>query len=55
LSGDVVGAFLLGDAREADLLTLSIAVLLDVGLGTLEDGLALLLGLLLHQSVSSMV
>ena len=46
LSWDVVGAFLLGDAREADLLALGIAVLLDVRLGALEDLLALLLVLL---------
>jgi hypothetical protein len=43
LSWDVVGAFLLSDTRQADLLTLGIAVLLDVGLGALEDLLTLLL------------
>lgn len=36
-------AFLLGDTVEADLLTLGIAVLLDVLLSTLEDDGALLL------------
>ena len=46
LSWDVVGTFLLGDTRETDLLTLGIAVLLDVRLGALEDLLALLLRLL---------
>jgi hypothetical protein len=35
--GDIVGAFFLADAGETDLLTLGIAVFLDVGLGTLED------------------
>ena len=50
LGGDVVGAFLFGDAREADLLALGIAVLFDVGLGALEDLLALLLTLLLSMS-----
>lgn len=43
LSRDIVGAFLLAQAREADLLALCIAVLLHVGLGTLEDNAALLL------------
>lgn len=43
LGRDVEGALLLGDALKADLLALSIAVLLDVGLGALEDDLALLL------------
>lgn len=43
LSRDVEGALLLGNALEADLLALGIAVLLDVGLGALEDDLALLL------------
>jgi len=48
LGGDVERAILLGSARETDLLTLAIAVLLDVLLGTLEDDAALLLvGLLL--------
>lgn len=46
LSRDVVAALGLGDTVEADLLTLLVAVLLDVGLGALEDLLALLLGLL---------
>lgn len=40
---DVEVALLTGDTTEADLLTLIIAVLLDVGLGTLEDSRALLL------------
>ncbi len=53
LGWDVVGAFLLGDAGETDLLALCIAVLLDVGLGTLEDLLALLLRLLLTESASA--
>jgi hypothetical protein len=45
---DVEVALLTGDTTKADLLTLIIAVLLDVGLGTLEDSSALLLvGLLL--------
>lgn len=43
LSRDVEGALLLGDALKADLLALGIAVLLDVGLGALEDDLTLLL------------
>lgn len=43
LGGDVVRALLLGNAVEADLLALSIAVLLDVLLSTLEDNSALLL------------
>jgi len=43
LGGDVERTLLLGDTLEADLLALSIAVLLDVGLGALEDNLALLL------------
>lgn len=43
LSRDVVRALLLGNAVKADLLALSVAVLLDVGLGALEDDLALLL------------
>jgi hypothetical protein len=43
LSRDVVRAGLLGLTRKADLLTLGVAVLLDVGLGALEDDLALLL------------
>ena len=40
---DVERALLLGDARETDLLTLCVPVLLDVRLGTLEDGGTLLL------------
>lgn len=51
LCRDVVGAFLLGDAREANLLTLGIAVFLDVGFGPLEDVRALLLLLLVLPSV----
>ena len=50
LGGDVVAALLLGDAAQADLLTLCIAVLLDVGFGALEDLLALLLALLMTMS-----
>lgn len=46
LGRDVVAALGLGDASEADLLTLIVAVLLDVGLGALEDLLTLGLGLL---------
>lgn len=46
LGGDVEGTVLLGNAGEADLLALSVAVLLDVLLGTLEDdGTLLLVGL----------
>jgi len=44
--GDVVAAFLLRNTREADLLTLSVTVFLDVRLGALEDLLALRLALL---------
>ena len=40
---DVEVALLAGDTAETDLLTLSIAVLPDVGLGTLEDGRTLFL------------
>lgn len=40
---DVEVALLAGDTTETDLLTLSVAVLLNVGLGTLEDRSALLL------------
>lgn len=49
LSGDVGSIVLLGGAGETDLLTLSIAVLLDVLLSTLEDDTTFLLvgGLLL--------
>lgn len=43
LSGDVGSIVLLGSAGETDLLTLSIAVLLDVLLSTLEDDTTLLL------------
>jgi hypothetical protein len=46
LGGNVVAALGLGDASETDLLTLVVAVLLDVGLGALEDLLTLGLGLL---------
>lgn len=46
LSGDIVAALGLGDASKTDLLTLVVAVLLDVGLGALEDLLTLGLGLL---------
>ena len=47
LGRDVVAALLLGDTAQADLLALCIAVLLDIGLGALEDGLTLGLVLLL--------
>ena len=51
LSRDIVRALLLGDTGKADLLTLLVAVLLNVGLSALEDGLALLLvGLQTRQS-----
>ena len=43
LGRDVVRAGLLSLTSKADLLTLLVAVLLDVRLGTLEDDLALLL------------
>lgn len=43
LSGDVGGVLLLGDTVETNLLTLGIAVLLDVLLSTLEDDTTLLL------------
>jgi hypothetical protein len=46
VGGNVVAALGLGDASETDLLTLVVAVLLDVGLGALEDLLTLGLGLL---------
>ena len=36
-------AILSAQSTKSDLLTLCIAILLDVGLGTLEDGLALVL------------
>lgn len=47
LSGDVGRVVGAGNAGETDLLALSIAVLLDVLLSTLEDDLALLLAALL--------
>jgi len=47
LGGNIVAALSLGDASKTDLLTLVVAVLLDVGLGALEDLLTLGLGLLL--------
>jgi hypothetical protein len=50
----VVGAFLLGDAREANLLALSIAVFLNIALGTLEDLCSLLLRLLCFLLVKSL-
>jgi hypothetical protein len=40
---DVEATLLAGSAGQADLLTLSIAVLLDVGLSALEDNATLLL------------
>jgi hypothetical protein len=43
LSRDVEGALLLGLTGKADLLALSLAVLLDVLLGALEDSFTLLL------------
>jgi hypothetical protein len=43
LGGNVERTLLLGNTLEADLLALSIAVLLDVRLGALEDDLTLLL------------
>ncbi len=43
LGGDVVRTILLGQAEEADLLTLLVTVLLDVLLGALEDDTTLLL------------
>lgn len=46
LGGNIVAALSLGDASKTDLLTLVVAVLLDVGLGALEDLLTLGLGLL---------
>ena len=54
LCWDVVGPFLLGDAREADLLALSIAVLLDIALCTLEDLCSLLLRLLCFPLATSL-
>ena len=48
LSSDVSGVLGLGDAVKTDLLTLSIAVLLNVLLSTLEDDLTLLLVGLFH-------
>lgn len=52
LGGDVGRVLALGDAVEADLLTLSIAVLLNVLLSTLEDDATLLLVGLLYLSVT---
>jgi hypothetical protein len=53
LGWDVVGTILLGEAGETDLLALSVAVLLDVLLSTLEDdGTVVLLGLLLLLELS---
>jgi hypothetical protein len=43
LVGNVERAVLLAQTRESDLLTFGIAVLLDVGLGALEDDTTLLL------------
>lgn len=43
LVGNVEGAVLLAQTCESNLLTLGVAVLLDVGLGALEDDTALLL------------
>ena len=43
LISNVEVALLASNTSQADLLTLSIAVLLDVGLGALEDGFTLLL------------
>jgi len=54
LSRDVEGTLLLGKTLKTDLLTLLVAVLLDVLLGTLEDDTTLLLlGLLLLLELSS--
>lgn len=50
LGWDVVGALRLGHARETNLLALLVAVLLHVGLGTLEDLSTLLLVLLFINS-----
>ena len=46
LGWDIVGAFLLRDTSEADLLALGIAVFFDIGLGPLENLVPLLLVLL---------
>ena len=43
LARDVIGAILLAQSCETDLLTLCIAVLLDVRLSTLEDNASFLL------------
>lgn len=51
LGRDVERTLLLGDTLQADLLALCIAVLLDVGLGALEDDLTLLLVGLSFESV----
>jgi hypothetical protein len=53
LSGDVGGVLLLGNTGQTDLLTLAIAVLLDVLLSTLEDDTTLLLVGLFSVSESS--
>ena len=47
LGRDIVGAFLLAQAVKADLFTLCIAVLLNVGFGTFENDTTLLLSSLL--------
>ncbi len=44
LLGHVIGAFLLAQTAQTNLFTLRIAILLDIGLGTLEDDTALFLG-----------
>ena len=51
LSWDVVGTILLGETSKTDLLALSIAVLLNVLLSTLEDDTTLLLVGLVIESV----
>lgn len=51
LSWNVVGTILLGETSKTDLLALSIAVLLDVLLSTLEDDTTLLLVGLIIESV----
>jgi len=54
LGRDVEGARLLGLTRQANLLTLLVAVLLNVGLGALKDDTTLLLvGLWLYLSVEA--
>ena len=42
LAGNIVGAILLAQSRETDLLTLCIAIFLHIGLGTLENDASLL-------------